>query len=654
MRRVILISLLFMSLWMTQSCSKKELPEKPNILLIMVDYQAGEDIPDETPVLKMPNLQILSEDGIIFRNHICTAPVCMPARYSIISGRYPHYTKMWDNCSKWLPDGTPLLMGALSDQGYHTAGIGKMHFYPWDRMAEFDERIIADRKGNWAGDTLYHDDYYQYLKKAGYTRNDYLKLQDSGEIFGLYDWPLDDSLHIDYFVGDQAAKYLGNIQKDKPWFVWVSFNGPHNPWDAPKKYSEYYLNKELPSARRKEGELEEQPIDITRTRYNYTRKLVDKFDMNPEKQDEIIHRIRAGHYGNLTFIDEQVGKILESLDETDQLDNTIVIWTADHGCSLGDHGLIHKGTHYERSSSVPFVVWFGKNIKKGERLGFSSHVDLMPTLIDLAGGEGHNQLEGHSLKKMITGDSEGDDHAFVEILGNYSIITHNYLYGVFPMSKERVLIDRISDPEEFENLIDNPNYKSISDSLEKILYNFHPEIKDEYERMKDMADLPEKVSFFQGREYGGTDVPYLGGKPFTITADFSFSPGYEGPIFAFHEGQTHGLSLYVKNNSLFFGVRTFSVDQIELLSDKIEGGRNFLTISLNTEGMIEVSMSGKVVKRLRSSWPMPIQPGNTHFLSGTWMVGKPAPRWMGSIGSYERNSVYPGKINEICIDTNGK
>lgn len=367
------------------SCSKK-LPEKPNILMIMTDYQAGEDIPDESDFLDMPNLARLSAEGIIFRSHYANAPVCMPSRYTLISSRYPHYTGMSDNGGKWLPDGTPILMEELDKLGYHTAGIGKMHFYPWDRMAGFDERIIADRKGNGAYDTTFMDDYAKYLKMAGYTRWDYLKLQDSGDIYGLYDWPLADSLHIDYYVGAQASGYLKNVEKDKPWFVWVSFNGPHNPWDPPKRYTDAYLKKQLPIARESENELENQPLDVTRSRYNYTRKLVDEIDRSPDKKAEIIRRIRAAHYGNLTFIDEQVGKILESLKETGQLDNTIIIWTADHGSHLGDHNLIHKATHYERSARVPFVVWAGKNIRKGERKDFSSHVDIMPTFIDIAGG----------------------------------------------------------------------------------------------------------------------------------------------------------------------------------------------------------------------------------------------------------------------------
>lgn len=646
------LSVLLVCVLTVFSACRGKLPEQPNILVIMTDYQAGEDIPDETAVLRMPHLQKLSRDGLIFRNHICTAPVCMPSRYTFISGRYPHYTGMLDNGGSWLPEGTPVLMEELSALGYHTAGIGKMHFSPWDRMAGFDVRITADRKGNWAGDTTRHDDYWRYLKRAGHSRNDYLSLQDSGEVFGLYDWPLDDSLHIDYFVGVNAANYIQEIEQDKPWFVWVSFNGPHNPWDPPAKYSEYYLNKELPCPRLKEAELEEHPIDITRTRYNYTRKVVDKIDQHPEKRLEYIHRIRAGHYGGLTYIDEQVGKILSSLKKTKQLDNTIIIWTSDHGSHLGDHNLIHKATHYERSARVPMVVWWGKHVKPGERSGFSSHVDLMPTFIDLAGGEASVELEGQSLREMLTGASQGSDHAFVEIYGNYSVITDEYIYGVFPGSKEQVLIDRITDPQEFTNLIKEPLYKRKADSLRDILYHFHPAIEDEYERTDSLPDLPVWATFSKGNTYRGGQVPYLGGTSFLMHVEFDYHHGYEGPIFVFHEGRTHGISLYVKESSLYSGFRTYSEDQVEVISDKLIDGVNSLSLNLNMEGVLEVIMNETDVARFKTSWPMPVQEGNKYFLTGEWSIGKTAHAWMGCIGAYESSSSYPGTIDQITIRTN--
>jgi len=166
---------------------------------------------------------------------------------------------------------------------------------------------------------------------------------------------------------------------------------------------DYYLEKDLPPARFLEGEIDNKPYDHTITRYNYTRKLVDQIDKNPGKREEYIHRVRAGHYGGLTLIDRQVERIINKLEEKGKLDNTIIIFTSDHGTHLGDHDLIHKGTHYERSSHVPFVIWWPGALKPGEVEGFTSHVGLFPTLVELAGGTLPAGLEGESYYNVLTG-----------------------------------------------------------------------------------------------------------------------------------------------------------------------------------------------------------------------------------------------------------
>jgi len=454
-------------------------PDRPNILFITTDYQAGSDTPWETPILKMPVLAGLAEEGVILSKHYCTAPISMPSRYTLITGMYPHYHGEWDNQSVWVPEGTPILMEQLKAAGYYTSAAGKMHFFPWDRDVGYDKWISADRKGNSAADTVRQDDYARFLRKAGLSRASYLDLQKSGEIFGVYDWPFADSLHIDHFVGEEAKKLIAG-ENPAPWFMWVSFNGPHNPWDPPAKYSGQYKNVQLPGEIREEGELENQPYDYTVLKYNYTRKVADLLDENPEKRHYYIQQIRAGHFGGLTFIDEQVGKILETLRLTGEIDNTIIIFTADHGAHLGDHDLIHKGTHYERSARVPMVVWFGKHLAGGIRTGYTSHVDIMPTILEIAGAPIPESLEGKSLLPVILGESEGDDHAIIEIRNNYSWISDNYIFGIFPSTREEVLIDRVKDPFELKNYISDPNYKHISDSLRGLLYSFHPPIRDHF------------------------------------------------------------------------------------------------------------------------------------------------------------------------------
>ncbi|MDG2397104.1 MAG: sulfatase-like hydrolase/transferase [Flavobacteriaceae bacterium] len=630
------------------SCTSS-LPERPNILFIMTDYQSGQDIPAETEILNMPNLKRLAEEGIIFKNHIATAPICMPSRSTIVTGLYPHSHGIWDNIGKWVPEDSDILMEELVKLGYHTTGIGKMHFTPFDRMAGFDKRIIADGKRNSARDSLFADDYALHLKKAGLTRWDYLKLQNQSEFKGVYDWPFADSLHIDHFVGTKAKSHFETLNTDKPWFAWVSFNGPHNPWDPPKKYTDYYLEKTLPKAQMRKGELSNNPIDITKIRFNYTRNVVDQMDQNPSRQEEYIRRIRAAHYGNLTFIDEQVGKIIETLKQKGELENTIIIWTSDHGSNLGDHNLIHKGTHYDRSARVPFVVWWGKNVKPGERNGFSSHVDLMSTFIDLAGGDPPNSQEGHSMRKMIIAESDGDNHAIVEILGNYSLLTHEYVYGVFPKTNEKVLFDKREDPHELDNQILNPKFVSIADSLETILYNFRPEIQQEFAQHSSLQKLPNSVVMVQGGSYKDDDIPYLGGKPLKIEGSFTYENGQDGPLFVFHEGRTHGLSMYIKNGILYCGFRTWTEDHIEKITILNLDKNNDFEVDLDHDGQVSITLNGKNIKQFQSPWPMPVQPGNINYLTGNWDIGTAGSKGFTPIGDYRKEHIYSGNIYQVQI-----
>ena len=126
----------------------QSLKKRPNILFICTDYQSGADGPSlGSPFLDMPALDRLCKEGLVFQRHYSTAPICMPARYTWITGRYPHYHGAWDNTGKWLPEGTPILMEILQKAGYHTVGVGKMHFAPWNREAGFDRWISAARKG---------------------------------------------------------------------------------------------------------------------------------------------------------------------------------------------------------------------------------------------------------------------------------------------------------------------------------------------------------------------------------------------------------------------------------------------------------------------------------------------------------------------------
>jgi len=630
---------------------RQKLPEKPNILFITTDYQAWEDTPKLTPVLQMPNLERLSDEGLVFNNHYCTAPVCMPSRYSIVTGTYPHTHGAWDNTNKWVPDDSPILMEELKKAGYRTVGIGKMHFRPWDRMAGFDERIIADAQGNWAGDTLKRDDYYYYLREAGKTRFDYLKYQDSTDIFGVFDWPLDDTLDIDYFVGEETVRYVKDGKLAGPWFLWVSFNGPHNPWDPPARYSEIYLNSDLPSARYTPGELESKPFAHTITRFNYTRKVVDHLDQYPGERDESIRRIRAGHYGGLSWIDEQIGKILDEMDSSGLLENTLVVFSSDHGAHLGDHDNIHKGTHYERSSHVPFIFWWPGVIKKGEFKGFSSHVDIFPTFIDLAGGITPSKVEGKSLLPAMTGRAKASEQAYLEIIGNTSVVNDRYKFGLYRQYREGDLYDRKNDPGEFENLYYKEEYKPVVERLSQQLFDFDPTLREGYESAEEAEDLPTKMVFKYGDVVGMGKGPYLNNSPFIVTVDIVAEEGDNGPVITNHEGP-HGFAIYLDKGSVWMAFKTWNNTGTYKIIPGFTPGNLSFKCELTQDGLLRVTGDkGELLSSFETDWPKPYQDGRHEFLTGLYRAGICGGMAVNPIGEYERGKDFSGSINSIKLNT---
>lgn len=248
---------------------------------------------------------------------------------------------------------------------------------------------------------------------------------------------------------------------------------------------------------------------------------------------------------------------------------------------------------------------------------------------------------------MITGKAGGEDHVFIEIYNDYSIIDHNFIYGVFPNSREKILIDRFKDPLEYRNVISDPSYAKVADSLQQILFNFHPQIEKEYAAGMKLADFPDEKVFRQDSIYN-TGIPYLGGKPFNLEVKFTYTQTAKGPLVVFHDGNTHGLSVFIKDKSIFCGLRTWSEDQIEEISNELKKGENSLTLRLSPEGMVEAILNGKLAQRFQSSWPIPVQGGNKHFLTGSWTIGKPAGNWYRKIGNYN-NEKYTSDISGVKL-----
>jgi arylsulfatase len=628
--------------------------ERPNILFITTDYQAGDDGPTlGSPFLDMPALKRLCDDGVVFKRHYSTSPICIPARFTWISGMYPHYHGNWDNYGIWLKEGTPILMEELVKSGYQTLGIGKMHFSPWDRLAGFQRRIIADCKGA----SSREDDYGKFLKSKGfkYNRLEYCPLV-KWEMPEVYDWQWDESLHIDAFVGDNAVEVIEKDQLKGPWFMWVSFNGPHNPWNPPAKYSDQYKKMDLPPANAPKGELLDKPADQTSLRYNYTRSVSDYIDQNPERHDEIIARIRAGHFGGLTFIDRKIENILAALDKKDLTKDTIIIFSADHGCHLGDHHNIHKGSHYRRSAHVPFVVHCPARYKAAETEGLSSHVDLMPTLLDIAGAPVPESLEGVNLTPMITGKAKSvQDEVFIEVRKTTSIITSDWKLGVDTQHHQGDMYNLKNDPLEQVNLYDNPKYAKIQKKLLEKIFAFQPAVKEKLDAGK-YQDFIEKTSYTlkNGQMLKNIEAPYHPGKSFKITATFDNAKvsQLQGPILVQQDMSTHGYALYAKDGAICFALRCWK--STSLIEDKLPTDETVKTIQVkvNKDSSGTLKINGKETVSFRMNEfadGFPVQPGSKRIMAGIVTAGK-CPPWHRPMGDYDKKAAFKGPLKEIKIE----
>ena len=467
--------------------SEKTEIERPNIVFITTDYTRGADLPVMgASFLKAPAIEKLSKEGAVFSRHSCVTPVCMPARASIVTSLYAHDHGLWDNQGLSIKkEEWPFLMRDLKREGYITAGIGKMHFNPFKADYNFDIRISLEGK-----DRDYRDDDYEtYLVENGTSRKAIRdRYVDSGLPSGqdFYAWNVDEKLHPDYFVGEKSVETInsGVFTKENPWFMWVSFTGPHNPWNPPQRFLDMYKDEEIPTGDFIEGELKDKPIDYSRHRYGYGGDLLAIYDSIPSEEAKKVFRkkLRTAHYGSLSFVDEQIGRVIDQLKARDLLENTIIIFTSDHGSALFDNEMMHKGSPFPTQSLVPMVVWGPEYITPGIRNGFTSHIDIYPTLIELANGQIHQKASGKSFVSMLNSVNEKiSDFTVIESALVTSLMTDDWLIGFSHISKQIELYDLNKDPMCHYNIAKVDKNIRVIDELQKKLVKWRREQSPEME-----------------------------------------------------------------------------------------------------------------------------------------------------------------------------
>lgn len=427
---------------------------KPNILFIMSDQHrydyfgaAGADF------MNTPNLDRLAQRGVRFSNCCTNSPLCTPARLSLATGLLPHRVGLRN--PDFLPLSTPTYYQHVRDHGYRVGCVGKLDLakadgyngrygdrpcaYSWGftHPEECEGKMHAGRSATPLGP------YTWYLENKGLLQafhEDYQEREKKGWIKGAsHDSVLPTEDFEDVYIGRRAAEWLRNVPDDFPWHYFVSFVGPHDPFDPPTEYADLYRDADVPA-----------PIPPNDQ---------DKPDwIDGKKQGceaEEIRTARRQYCASTQAIDEQIGAMLDALEERGMLENTYIIYSSDHGEMLGDHGLFTKSVPYEASMRVPLLI-SGPGIEK-ERTSEAlvELMDLNPTISDLAGLPRQREMDAQSLLPVLEGQTDTHRSGCVSALTNFRCIRTAEHKFVESYNDKTELYDLRNDPDEQVNVIDD-------------------------------------------------------------------------------------------------------------------------------------------------------------------------------------------------------
>jgi arylsulfatase len=423
---------------------------RPSVLLITADQHRGDCVSANAgasahrpTVLRTPHLDRLAAEGVSFTNAYSSMPACVPARVSIMTGRIPASWGVRGNGGA-VPEGMPTLPGILGANGYRTQGVGKMHFEPDFRALHGFERILVSEEGRQWKDG--GDDYQAYLRRVGWEgleRGHGIGNNDARS--GASPLPLE-HYHTTWCTDESIAwlRRQRQEQPGQPFFLWTSFTKPHAPYDPPEPYDRLYSPFAVPDPRGGPEDLADRPLTYTRTRQRYG---WDTYS------DLAVKRSIAFYYGNVALIDHSVGRLLDALRELGLEEDTVVVYAADHGDLLGDHGYFFKGVFWQASWHIPLLVRApGRLPPRGAVGRYAGLEDLLPTILrycDIAVPHG---IQGRDL----FGVAAEPDAAFGTFgpqgRALHAIRTDDWTYIAHQNGGFEELYDLRADPDECRNL----------------------------------------------------------------------------------------------------------------------------------------------------------------------------------------------------------
>ena len=436
--------------------------KRPNILVIQADQLAPQALPVYGhPLVEAPNIQALADRGVVFENAYCNFPLCVPSRYSMLTGRHTSAIAAWDNAIE-LPSEMPTMAHYLDDLGYRTILCGKMHFIGPDQLHGFRERLTTDIYPSnfvWTPDWPNEPEY----RPTGISL---LPVVQSGRCVRSLQIDYDDE--VEYF-GLQKIHDLARYSRDDPFFLVISFTHPHSPFIITDRYWDLYDHDAI--------DMPDAPAIPVDDLDEHSRWLHYGHGAHLHTvTDEHVRTARHAYYGMISYIDDKVGRIMDAMRATGLADDTVVMFISDHGEMLGERGMWYKQTFFERSVRVPLIVSRPGTWTPGRVDELVSLVDLLPTMLDVATDgdppETVDPMDGRSLTGLLNGGGDWTDEVISEYTGEGVKAPcrmlrrgkHKFMYTHgFP----DMLYDLEADPLERENLIDRPEMAAVAGELRR-------------------------------------------------------------------------------------------------------------------------------------------------------------------------------------------
>jgi len=490
------------------------MPDRPNILLLFTDQQRADTIGAlGNEVIKTPAMDRIANRGVAFTSAYTPSPVCVPARCSMHYGQYATKTGCFGNATG-MPNDRPSMADALTNAGYRTHSVGKCHFVP-DKHAlrGFQTREIQEEVP--ARDS---DDYTHCLEENGWG-----ELPEPHGVRGeMYYIPqvnqLPPKYHPTQWVGDRSVAFIEE-QKDseQPWMLFSSYIHPHPPFAPPWPWHKLYRSFDLPYPKVPVNSEDLHTfINKKQNRYKYRDQGIDK---------QLARNIIAHYYACISFVDYQVGRILDQLEATGQMDNTLILFSSDHGELLGDYNCYGKRSMHDAASRVPMLAALPGVFEGGQRCDrLTNLVDFMPTMLEAAGVDTADlDLDGVGLAGVLADHTDREQvHSqwFQDDEAIFTTITDQWKYAWSAPDQREFLFDRVNDPDETRDCAaDHPDVLAkmrartiewvkgdgITSAYEGDTWKLYPR--------KQMPDDPNAGLITQDRPGYTLDLPGYAGKP---------------------------------------------------------------------------------------------------------------------------------------------